>query len=119
MKLLLIPALSLMLVGLPSVHASTSDAWAEHDAAVLEQCLALSQFEDAEAPGEPVLFSDEAGMTALLIAGTYPQAHMNGERGQELCLFDRAEEQAYIADADTLTSPSVEDENAMDADSAQ
>lgn len=83
-------------------HASSDDAWKEHDRAVIEQCQQASQFPDAAPAGEPVLFDDEAGMTALLIQGHYPQDHMNGQAGQELCLFLRSSQEVYIADADKL-----------------
>ncbi|WP_342595402.1 hypothetical protein AAGT95_02420 [Salinicola lusitanus] len=83
-------------------HASSDAAWEEHDRAVIEQCQQASQFPDAAPAGEPVLFDDEAGMTALLIQGHYPQDHMNGQAGQELCLFLRSSQEVYIADADKL-----------------
>lgn len=83
-------------------QASSDEAWAEHDREVIEQCQDASQFPDAAPAGAPIPFSDEAGMTALLIQGHYPQDHMNGEAGQELCLFLRASQEVYIADADKL-----------------
>ncbi|WP_205909378.1 hypothetical protein [Salinicola lusitanus] len=83
-------------------QASSDAAWEEHDRAVIEQCQQASQFPDAAPAGEPVLFDDEAGMTALLIQGHYPQDHMNDQAGQELCLFLRSSQEVYIADADKL-----------------
>lgn len=90
-----------------SAHASSDAAWAEHDRAVVEQCQNASQFPDAAPAGDPILFDDEAGMTALLIQGHYsqkdgPQNDMNGEAGQELCLFLRSSQKVYMADADKL-----------------
>jgi|GEM_PF-3020464 len=85
-----------------SANASSDAAWAEHDRTVIEQCQQASQFPDAAPAGEPVLFDDEAGMTALLIQGHYPQDHMNGQAGQELCLFQRSSQEIYITDADKL-----------------
>lgn len=83
-------------------QASSDDAWAAHDQAVVEQCQQASQFPDAAPAGDPVLFDDEVGMTALLIQGHYPQTHMNGQAGQELCLFQRSSQKVYITDADKL-----------------
>lgn len=83
-------------------YASSEKAWDEHDRAVIEQCQNASQFPDAAPAGDPVPFHDEAGMTALLLQGHYPQDHMNGKAGQELCLFLRASQEVYIADADKL-----------------
>lgn len=83
-------------------HGSSDDAWAAHDQAVVEQCQQASQFADAAPAGDPVLFDDEAGMTALLIQGHYPQNHMNSQAGQELCLYQRSSQKVYITDADKL-----------------
>ncbi|WP_204353027.1 hypothetical protein [Salinicola peritrichatus] len=83
-------------------YASSEEAWDEHDRAVIEQCQNASQFPDAAPAGDPVPFHDEAGMTALLLQGHYPQDHMDGKAGQELCLFLRASQEVYIADADKL-----------------
>ncbi|OLO05176.1 MULTISPECIES: hypothetical protein [Salinicola] len=85
-----------------SASASSDAAWQEHDRAVIEQCQQASQFPDAAPAGDPVLFDDEAGMTALLIQGHYPQKQMNGQAGQELCLFLRSSQEVFIADADKL-----------------
>lgn len=95
--------LSVLTVLLASqAQASSDEAWDEHDREVIEQCRDASQFPDAAPAGDPVPFEDEAGMTALLIQGHYPQDHMNGEAGQELCLFLRTSQEVYIADADKL-----------------
>ncbi|GHB32306.1 hypothetical protein [Salinicola rhizosphaerae] len=85
-----------------AAHASSDDAWEAQRQDLVAQCEDASQFPDAAPAGEPVIFDDEAGMTALLIQGHYPQAHMNGQAGQELCLYLRASQEVYIADADKL-----------------
>ncbi|CAO1660225.1 MULTISPECIES: hypothetical protein [Salinicola] len=90
-----------------AADASSAAAWAEHDRAVVERCQNASRFPDAAPAGDPVLFDDEAGMTALLIQGHYsqkdgPQNDMNGEAGRELCLFLRSSQEVYMADADRL-----------------
>lgn len=95
--------LAAQLFALSGQAAASSDAaWEAHDQAVIQQCQDASQFPDAAPAGEPVLFDDEAGMTALLIQGHYSQDQMNGQAGQELCLFRRSSQEVYMADADKL-----------------
>jgi hypothetical protein len=43
--------------------------------------------------------------SALLLQGTYPQSHLAGRRGLELCLYDSATNQARVVDADRLQRP--------------
>ncbi|MDH4608689.1 hypothetical protein [Pseudomonas sp. BN102] len=82
--------------------ASSDQAWHEHDARLLTACKAVSGLEDVRPAGQPVLFDDRLGLTALLLEGRYPQKHMKGQRGRELCLFERKSRKAHIAEADTL-----------------
>ena len=82
--------------------ASSDQAWQEHDARLLTACKAVSGLKDVRPAGQPVLFDDRLGLTALLLEGRYPQKHMKGQRGRELCLFERKSRQAHIAEADTL-----------------
>ncbi|WP_198651827.1 hypothetical protein [Salinicola sp. RZ23] len=94
---------SLALTALPA-RASSPAAWEDQTRDVIAQCTDASQFTDAEPAGAPVLFDDEAGTTALLLKGHYPQQHMNGRAGQELCLYLRASQEVFIAPADKLTA---------------
>ncbi|WP_353981029.1 hypothetical protein [Salinicola endophyticus] len=94
---------SLALTALPA-QASSPAAWEDQTRDVIAQCTDASQFPDAEPAGAPVLFDDEAGTTALLLQGHYPQQHMNGRAGQELCLYLRASQEVFIAPADKLTA---------------
>ncbi|WP_207233631.1 hypothetical protein [Salinicola tamaricis] len=94
---------SLALTALPA-RASSPAAWEDQTRDVIAQCTDASQFPDAEPAGAPVLFDDEAGTTALLLKGHYPQQHMNGREGQELCLYLRASQEVFIAPADKLTA---------------
>lgn len=77
------------LMGMGVAHASGPQAWAEHDQAVAAACLKASGFNKPAVVGTPVAFDDTVGQTALLVAGTYPQKHMAGKKGQMLCLYDR------------------------------
>jgi len=41
-------------------------------------------------------------VTALVLAGRYPQKHMNNRAGRELCVWDRKAGKAYVSEADQL-----------------
>lgn len=47
-------------------------------------------------------YEDRVGLTALLIQGRYPQAHMQNRIGRELCLFDRETREAAVTEADQI-----------------
>lgn len=47
-------------------------------------------------------FDDSVGMTALVVAGLYPQPHMKNQRASVLCLFDRKRREASVTPADQL-----------------
>ncbi len=72
-----------------AAQASGPQAWAQHDRDVATACVAASGLSKAQAVGKPVVFDDRVAQTALLVAGTYPQKHMAGKKGQVLCLYDR------------------------------
>lgn len=81
-----------------AAHASSSQAWNEYRQQMLKSCLAASQFKDAHARGKPAEFDDQTGFSALLIEGVYPQKHMNGRTGTELCLYDRRAQKAFVSE---------------------
>lgn len=86
----------------PSALASSADAWQDHDAAVESACIKASSLSKASAVGNIHLFDDQAGFSALLIEGLYPQKQMKNQRGRELCLYQRTSKRAFIAEADDL-----------------
>lgn len=75
--------------GVGLAHASGPQAWAQHDREVATACLKASGFNKPAVVGTPVAFDDTVGQTALLVAGTCPQKHRAGKKGQMLCLYDR------------------------------
>ncbi|CAG8870892.1 hypothetical protein PS627_04196 [Pseudomonas fluorescens] len=81
-----------------AVHASSPEAWNEHRKQVIKTCLAASQLKDAHARSKPVEFDDQVGYSALLIEGRYPQAHMKGRTGTELCLYDKQHQRAHVSE---------------------
>lgn len=91
------PILSLLLLA-PLAHASSDQAWAEHDKQLLKACTAASQLKDIRALGKSAEFDDRSGYSALLLQGRYPQKHMNNRKGSELCLYDRRHKTAYVTE---------------------
>lgn len=81
-----------------TAHASSDDAWAEHDQQLLHACSAASQLKDVRALGKSAEFDDSTGYSALLLQGRYPQKHMNNRKGTELCLYDRRHKRASVTE---------------------
>jgi hypothetical protein len=54
-------------------HASSPDAWAAFDKAVLASCTKASGLANAKPVGNAAQFDDRVGYTALLLQGQYPQ----------------------------------------------
>ena len=69
-------------------HASSPDAWAAYDKAVLASCTKASGLKNANPVGNAAQFDDRIGYTALLLQGQYPQKHMKSQQGTELCLYN-------------------------------
>lgn len=91
------PILALLLL-CPLAHASSDQAWAEHDKQLLKACTRASQLKDVRALGNSADFDDRSGYSALLLQGRYPQKHMNNRKGTELCLYDRRQKTAYVTE---------------------
>ena len=83
-------------------RASSPAAWSAHDREVASACTQASGLNRAAAVGQPMVFDDSAGLTALVVTGRYPQPHMKNQPGRVLCLFDRKTRQAHVTPADPL-----------------
>ena len=83
-------------------HASSSDAWAAYDKDVLARCTQASTLKKATPVGAPAQFDDRVGYTAILLQGQYPQKHMKGRQGTELCLFNKQSKVAYVTEWDSI-----------------
>lgn len=81
-----------------TAHASSDQAWAEHDRQLLRACTQASQLKEVRALGKSAEFDDRSGYSALLLQGRYPQKHMNNRKGTELCLYDRRQKSAYVTE---------------------
>ncbi|ALZ08881.1 hypothetical protein CF342_30520 [Pseudomonas aeruginosa] len=88
-----------LLLGSAPAWASTAEAWQAHDAMVRAACLKASGLRQV------LPFDDEVGYSALLLQGRYPQPHMQGRQGRELCLYRRATGKASVSEADALLKP--------------
>ncbi|WP_095106106.1 hypothetical protein [Pseudomonas sp. Irchel 3E20] len=83
-------------------HAASPDAWAAHDKAVLSACTKASGLIKTSPVGAPAQFDDRVGYTALLLQGQYPQKHMKGRKGSELCLYHKKSKTAYVTEWDSI-----------------
>ncbi|WP_448096852.1 hypothetical protein [Luteibacter yeojuensis] len=83
-------------------QASTPGAWKDYDQRLTRACIAASGLRDAKPVGGPIRYDDRVPVTALVLAGRYPQKHMDHRPGRELCVWDRKAGKAYVSEADQL-----------------
>ncbi|NYH10041.1 hypothetical protein [Pseudomonas moraviensis] len=95
-------ALSLLCLIAPLAHASSPDAWAAYDKAVLASCTKASGLKNAKPVGNAAQFDDRVGYTAVLLQGQYPQKHMKGQQGTELCLYNKKSKTAFVTEWDSI-----------------
>ena len=95
-------ALSVLCLIAPLAHASSPDAWAAYDKAVLASCTKASGLTDAFPVGKAAQFDDRVEYTAILLQGRYPQKHMKGQQGTELCLYNKKSKTAFITEWDSI-----------------
>jgi hypothetical protein len=96
---------SFILAGLAcatTAGASTPGAWKDYDQRLMKACVAASGLKDVKPVGGPIHYDDRVPVTALVLAGRYPQKHMKNRPGRELCVWDRKAEKAYVSEADQL-----------------
>ena len=82
--------------------ASSPSAWKDYNQRVTSACIAASGLTDARPVGSLIQYDDRVPVTALVLAGRYPQKHMNNRPGRELCVWDRKAGKAYVSEADQL-----------------
>ena len=99
--------------GAPRAGASSPDAWRAYDREVRTACLKATQLLQPRILGEridvPVADPSASGNTllisAFLIEGRYPQAHMGGQIGRDLCLFEQRTRRVTVGGAENLDRP--------------
>jgi hypothetical protein len=109
----LVLAALLLAVVAPQALASSPEAWRAYGQEVRSACKAASRLRQPRVLGEridlPATTTSPDGVTlmisALLLEGRYPQAHMRGQMGRELCLFDQRTRRASVGEADLLDRP--------------
>ncbi|WP_426160103.1 hypothetical protein [Pseudomonas sp. TSRC2-2] len=104
MKILTASLLSLTALA-SQAHASSPDAWAAYDKTVLASCTKASGLENVKPVGAPAQFDDRVGYTAVLLQGQYPQKHMKGQQGSELCLYNKQSKTAFVTEWDSIRPP--------------
>ena len=82
--------------------ASSPAAWKDYDQRLTKACIAASGLKDVKPVGGPIQYDDRVPVTALVLAGRYPQKHMNNRPGRELCVWDRKAGKAYVSEAEQL-----------------
>jgi hypothetical protein len=92
----------LITLALPAA-ASTPGAWAKLEREVTRKCIAASELGRPRV-SNPIIFDDTVGKVALLVTGTYRQAHMKGASGTTLCLFDRRTRTVATVEAEGWSS---------------
>jgi hypothetical protein len=86
-------------------NASSPDTWTSFDKAVLASCTKASQLKTPRPVGTAAQFDDRVGYSALLLQGQYPQKHMKGQQGTELCLYNKQTKTAYVTEWDSIRPP--------------
>lgn len=81
--------------------ASSPAAWAADDARVRTACRAASLLVGVVERGDR-LDVPTPGLSLLVLEGRYPQPHMHGQRGVELCVYERSSGRASVVEADRL-----------------
>jgi hypothetical protein len=99
----LLLAAATALVGGPAL-ASSPQAWSAYDRQVRSACVAASALAAVRVKGQRVDLPG-LGLSALLLEGTYPQPHMRGQKGVELCLVEQRSGRASVVEADRLIGP--------------
>jgi hypothetical protein len=90
--------LAILLSGSQPALASSPDAWAQLKKQAERSCLTASGFRRPRI-SRAIIFDDTAGIVAMLVTGTYPQARLKGATGTNLCLYDRRTRKAVVEEA--------------------
>jgi hypothetical protein len=86
-------------LGIRPTQASSPAAWSAYDAKVRAACTAASRLTQKRVRGER-LDLPGPGLSLLVLEGRYPQPHMQGKRGLEMCVFEQSSGKASVVEAD-------------------
>jgi hypothetical protein len=84
-------------------YASSPDAWSAHDKEVKQKCLKASNLSKAKLAGDVINFSDEIGLSMLVLKGVYKFDKKTP--GTEVCLLNKKDRTVSITEADRLITP--------------
>ncbi len=87
----------LSLLATPAMASSTA-AWDQMSSLAQLRCIQASHFRDAHA-SDPIVFSDDSALVAVLVNGTFPQVAMHGRKGANLCVYSRRTDRAEVQEA--------------------
>jgi hypothetical protein len=93
---LFIPAAAALLAAPAS--ASTPEAWKQMQRQAERVCIKASALARPRV-SNMIVFDDATGVVAMLVTGTYPQAHMKGAAGTNLCLYNRRTKKTAVEEA--------------------
>ena len=86
-------------LGITPTQASSPAAWSAYDAKVRAACRAASRLTQMRVRGER-LDLPGPGLSLLVLEGRYPQPHMQGKQGLEICVFEKSSGKASVEEAD-------------------
>lgn len=94
----------LVVVATSAARASTPDAWKSYSQQVVRACSAASALRQPRPAGDRLDLPGENGtqFSVLMLEGTYPQPHLAGRRGLELCLYNARTGTVRVSEADRL-----------------
>jgi hypothetical protein len=100
-----VAASGLLILLLPPLQrpaqASSPAAWAGLDTQVRATCRAASTLSAVVEPGDRLDLPGDR-LSLLLLEGRHRQPHLRGQKGLELCVYERANGVARVLEADGL-----------------
>lgn len=90
---------AILTIGATPALAATPAAWAAEAKAAAAACTAKSELRRATTRPAAIRFSDALAVDALLVTGTWRPKHMKGKSATMLCLYNRRDRVAEVAEA--------------------
>lgn len=99
------PTLWLVVLALAApASAATPAAWKAEAKAAAAACIARSDLRRARVQPAAIRFSDALAVDAMIVTGTWRPKHMKGATASMLCLYNRRDRVAEVAEAPGWTS---------------
>ena len=81
-------------------YSSSTAAWKAGDSEMVKACQNASGLKNVKVIRAITHFDDSVGYSVLLQQGVYPQKHMKGKTGKELCLYKRDTHKATVSETE-------------------